>query len=106
MPVPWRLSNWMRPRRPSPTAPMYLVRRPRAALGPFPRDAAAEVVADGADVLGAQAEAGAGDEGAGHLAAGAEVLLLEGDLAGIGREVRDDEQGIGGIQPQSNDVEF
>ena len=76
------------------------------ALEAFQLDAAAQVVADGADVLGAQAEAGAGDEGAGHLAAGAEVLFLEGHLAGIGREVRDDEQGIGGIEPQSNDVEF
>src|SRR5260370_19683743 len=79
------------------------------AAGPFEAfdwDAAAEVVADRADVLGAQPEAGAGDEGTGDLAAGAEVFCLEGHLAGVGREVRNDEQGIRGIEAHSNDVEF
>ena len=76
------------------------------ALEAFDLDAAAEVVADRADVLGAQAEAGAGYEGAGDLAAGAEVFFFEGHLAGVGREVRNDEQGISGIEAHSNDVEF
>src|ERR1019366_2293787 len=72
----------------------HVVEADAGVLEAFELDAAAEVVADGADVLGAEAEAGAGDEGAGHLAAGREVLFLEGDLAGIGGEVGDDEQGI------------
>ena len=51
-----------------------------------PSSKACFVVAHGADILGAQSQAGAGYEGAGHLAAGAQVFFLEWHLAGIGRE--------------------
>ena len=90
------------------TAPAdhHVIEVDAGVLEAFELDAAAEVVADRADVLGAQAEAGAGDEGAGHLAAGREVLFLERHLAGIGRKVRHDEKGIGGVEAHSNDVEF
>ena len=67
---------------------------------------AAQVVADGADVLGAQAELRAGDHGAGHLAAGAEVFFMERHLAGVGRKVGNDEQSIGGVEAHANHVEF
>ena len=68
--------------------------------------AAAQVVAHGADVLGAQSQAGTGDKGAGHLAAGAEVFFLEWHLAGIRRKMRNNQQGVGRIEPHSNNIEF
>ncbi len=69
-------------------------------------DAAALVVADRADVLGPQAESGAGDHGARDLPAGAENLLRERHLAGIGGKVRKEQQGIGGVQSHADHVEF
>ena len=85
---------------------LHVVEIDAGALQAFHLDAAALVVADRADVLGAQAEAGARHHGAGHLAAGAEELLLKRDLAGVRREVGNDEQGVGGVQADANDVEF
>ena len=69
-------------------------------------DAAALVVADGADVLGAQPQPGARHQGAGHLPAGADNLFLERDLAGVGREARDRQQRVGGVQADAYDIEF
>jgi hypothetical protein len=61
---------------------------------------------DRADVLGAQAQPRARHQGAGHLPAGADDLFLERHLAGIGREVRHDEQRIGGVEAHAHHVEF
>ena len=89
-----------------PLRTMHVIQVDARALEAFHLDAAAKVVAHRADVLGAQSETRAGDESAGHLAAGAEVFFLERHLAGIRREMRNDQQRIGGIQPQSNNVEI
>ena len=69
-------------------------------------DAAAFVVADGPDVLGTQPQPGARHQRAGHLSAGADDLFLEGHLAGVGREVRDQQQRVGSVQANSDDIEF
>src|SRR5262249_877707 len=49
---------------------------------------AALVIADRADVLRAESEAGARDEGAGHLASGTEKLFDKRDFSRIRRKVR------------------
>ena len=68
-------------------------------------DAAALIVADGADVLGAQPQAGAGDHGAGHLPAG---LTISSGRAPCRhrREMGHHQQRIGGVQAHAYDVEF
>ena len=69
-------------------------------------DAPALVVADGADVLGAQAQPCAGRHGAGHLAAGTDDLLFERHLAGVGGEAGDYEERVGGVQSYAGHVEL
>ena len=76
------------------------------ALEAFNLDAAALIVADCADVLGAQSEAGARHHRAGDLAAGAEEFFLKRDFAGVGRKVGNDEHGVGGVEADTDDVEF
>src|SRR5262249_30205652 len=75
------------------------------ALERFDLNPAPEIVADGADVLGAESEAGAGDYRAGDLSAGTEVLLFEGDFAGVRGKVGDDEEGVGGVEAYADYVE-
>ncbi len=67
---------------------------------------AALIISNGSDVLGAEAEARAGHHRAGHLATGAEDLLMEGHFAGVGRKVGYDEERVGGVEPDTNDIEF
>ena len=75
------------------------------SLQAFHLDSAALVIAQGPDIFGLQPEAGAGDHGAGHLAAGAEDLLLKRRFSCVGREVRHHQKCVGGVQADPHHVE-
>ena len=85
---------------------LHVVEVDAGGLQAGPLDIAALIVADGADVLGAQSETRAGHHGAGHLSAGADNLPFERRLAGIGRKSRHDQHSVGGIQADAHDVEI
>ena len=86
-------------------APLDVIQVQARAGQALPLNAAPLVVADRADITGAQAQAGAAHHGAGHLAAGTEQFRGEWDFAAVGREVRDEDQRVGGIQTDSHDIE-
>ena len=69
----------MRPRSSSPIVPIYLARKPELAQ---------------ATIALATCPPGLSN------------LLDERDLAGVRREMGNDQQGIGGVQADANDVEF
>ncbi len=69
-------------------------------------DAPTLVVADGADILGAQAQARARGHGAGHLASRTDNLFLKGNLACVSGEAWDDQEGIGGVEAHAHHVEL
>ncbi len=64
------------------------------------------VVAERADVLHAESQLRARHQRAGHLAARAQDLALERDFARIRRKVRQQDQSIGGIQADADNVEW
>ena len=68
-------------------------------------NAAALVVADGADVLGAEPEPRTSDQRAGYLSAWAEDLAFERYFAAISGKMRDDDERIGGVQAYAHHVE-
>jgi len=53
-----------------------------------------------------QAQPRAGRRGAGHLAAGADNLLLEWNLTGIWGKTGYGQQGVGGVQSYAGDVKL
>ena len=87
-------------------AKLHVIQVDPRALQAVPLDAAAIVVADRTDVLGFQAELGAGHQRGGHLPARADHLFLKRHLARVGGKARHYQQGIGGIETDADHVEF
>ena len=68
--------------------------------------AATFVVPNCTYVFDLQTELGASHHGAGHLPARAEDLAFERHFPGVCRKVRQQDQGVGGVQSDSNHIEF
>jgi hypothetical protein len=64
------------------------------------------VVADFADVAGAQAPLLAGDHGGGDLAAGQNLGGAEFDFGATGGIVGDGDESVGGVEADADDVEL
>jgi hypothetical protein len=65
-----------------------------------------KVVADFADVAGAKSPGLAGDHGGGDLAAGEDVGGTEFNLGAGGRVVVNGNQGVGGVEPDADYIDF
>jgi hypothetical protein len=87
-------------------AALHVVEVDAGGLQAGPLGIAALIVPDGADILGAQSQAGASHHGAGHLATRADGFPLEGRFAGVRRKSRHDEQRVGSIQAYTHNVEI
>src|SRR6202022_1030140 len=58
------------------------------------------------DIFHPKPQFGASYEGASHLSPRAEQLMIEGDLTGIGREMREKNKGVGSVLADTDDVEL
>ncbi len=70
----------------------------------FQLDATTFIVANCADVFGAEAEARAGNHGRRHLTAGRIRFAEKRDFTAIRGEMRDYQHGIGGVQSHADNV--
>src|ERR1039458_4770184 len=91
MPLSRKLASWMRPRWSAPAGAV---------------DAATLVVPYRSYVFDPETQLRAGHHGASHLPARAQDLTFERHFSRISRKVRQQDQSVGGVQADSNHVEF